>query len=305
MVARPACTRCGAPGPLAGHACHYCGATQVTPVAPGAEDPAVSNRPTAPIDRRSTGRRQDPGTLTGDGADLADDDPMAMEVEAGPGLAGRAPAGDARSGVASETEAGLGLADRPREAVAGDRAPAREARRFQGLAVPLVAAAVVVGIGYPLTALAVSQVGRLPATTTAVEGGPGVPQGSGSGAGLGEARLSGAITFVGPVTPVGCSGALPRLVTVGSGGDRFSILLNVPAGARAGTYPLAAATNAFVAVSRLAGPGETWTSLNVGRARGEVTVADDQSVSARFSGLAPVGGGAEDEVAGTVQVRCG
>ena len=190
--------------------------------------------------------------------------------------------------------------------VPDDLPPAREARRFQGWAVPAAAAAVVLGIGLPLTALAVSQVDRLPAGLgTAADRGSSEPTVPPPGP-RGTARLNGAVTFDGAALPLGCrAGTPPKIATIERGADKYSILVTVPVGAGAGSYPLQAATGTFVAVTRLAGGSQTWTSLNQAGATGAVTVAADGSLKAEFSGLAPVGGGAEGTVNGVLEAGCG
>ncbi len=213
-----------------------------------------------------------------------------------------APAADAPD----EGEVQLGADPVDEGASPGDLPPAQEARRFQGLMVPLVAAAVVLGIGVPLTALAVSQVGQLPATAPeARTSGPPAPAPVVVGApvGLGRARLAGSVTLDGAVTPLGCNdGRPPRLVLVGGGTDQYSIILTVPA--EAGTYQLEPSSGRFVAVTRILGGAQSWTSRERPGATGVVTVGGDRSVSARFSGLEPNGGGAEGSVDGNVEVRC-
>lgn len=198
-----------------------------------------------------------------------------------------------------------------REVVPPDLPEAQEARRIRGWAVPLVAGLVVVGVGYPLTALAVTQVTRVPAlaglapsepiedlTGTTLLDPVGAPK-------AGRARLSGAVTFEGPVTPIGCNPAMPSLATFGAGEARYSILVSVPAGSPAGLYPLQPTSPTFVAVTRLTGGAQTWTSLAKGGPTGDVTLRADRSVVARFRGLEPNGGGAAGTVDGSVEVRCG
>lgn len=195
-----------------------------------------------------------------------------------------------------------------RETLPAELPPPHEARRIQGIAVPLVAALVVLGIGFPLTALAVSQVGRLPSTTQLLPptdepgAGPGVP-GAAVRSGSGRARLTGAVTYEGPVTPIGCTTSTPRVATIDAGPNRFTVLTNAP-GVAPGTYPLATATGTFVAVSRATGGSQMWTSLGRAAATGEITIGADRSVSARFSGLEANGGGAEGTVDGTIEMRC-
>ena len=193
----------------------------------------------------------------------------------------------------------------PRESIPADLPPAREARRIRGLAVPIVAALLVVGIGYPLTALAVIQVGRLPSTPPGPEdpgeaflapSEPGVP--------AGRARLTGAVVFDGPAAPLGCQAGGPKLVTAGTGAESYSILLNLPAGSGPGAYPLESASTTFVSVSRSEGT-QAWSSLRRPRATGTINVGADGSLSARFQGLEATGGGAAGTVGGTVEVRCG
>ena len=196
------------------------------------------------------------------------------------------------------------------EAVPANLPPAFEARRIRGLAVPLVAAAVVLGIGLPLTALAVSQVGRLPATGDLLPS-PG-PEAADPGAtapavpgarGRGQLRLSGAVTYEGAATPVGCTGGPPKLATFERGAERFSILVNPPAVAP-GVYQLGTATATFVAVTKVAGGSQTWTSLGRGGARGSITIGANNVVLAQFSGLEGSGGGAEGTIEGVVELAC-
>lgn len=182
------------------------------------------------------------------------------------------------------------------ELVPDDLPPAQEARRFRGLAVPLVAAAVVVGIGYPLTALAVSQAGRLP-----VAAGDEDPA---EDVGKGRARLSGAFTYDGPVTPVGCAAGAPRLVTIEAEPQRYSVLISVSTGSAPGTYELEG-SKTFVALTQLLGGSQTWTSLGRTGATGQVTITAKGSVKAVFTGLQASGGGARGSVDGTVEVTCG
>jgi len=186
----------------------------------------------------------------------------------------------------------------PLAVIPDDLPPAREARRIQGMAVPLVAALVVVGIGWPLTALGVSQVGRLPSSEP--------PSSTETPGAAGRARLAGAVTFSGSATPAGClAGGTPRIVTLGSGAEMYSILMSVPPNSPPGTYAVGAAGGTFVAVTRLGGGSQTWSSLGQAQARGTVAVGADRSVAARFAGLAPNGGGAEGMVEGAVEARCG
>ena len=180
--------------------------------------------------------------------------------------------------------------------------PAREARRFRGLAVPLVAAAVVAAIGYPLTALAVSRV-RLPET-------PGQEQSSAEGGGVGprgrspRVRLSGAVTYDGPARPIECAGGTPILVTYGAGEDQVAIRLGLPSLVEPGSYEVKG-QDVFVAVTRLAGKGQTWSTRNQPDAAGRLQVHPDRSLSAQFSGLKPTGGAGEDTVQGSLEMRCG
>lgn len=196
------------------------------------------------------------------------------------------------------------------EDVPANLPPAFEARRIRGLAVPLVAAAVVLGIGLPLTALAVSQVGRLPATgdllpSPQAEGGdPGAAAPAAPGArGRGQLRLSGAVTYEGAATPIGCAGGPAKLATFEMGAERFSILVNPPAAAP-GVYQLGTATATFVAVTRVAGGSQTWTSLGRAGARGSITIGANNAVLAQFSGLEGSGGGAEGTIDGVVELAC-
>lgn len=229
--------------------------------------------------------------------------------------ADEAPDGEAPDGEAPDGEAPAEVADPPPGEPSGELPEglpaALEARRFRGLAVPLVAAAVVFGIGYPLTALSVSQVGRLPvvsgteAPSEEVAPDAAVPGAVAPGAvaSRGRARLRGAFSYDGPAVPLGCNAGTPRLVTLDAGPDRYSILLSVPPDSGPGTYQVAAAT--FVAVTRLVDGGQVWTSRGRANATGRVTVGTGRSVSAVFSGLEPNGGGAEGTVEGTVEVDCG
>jgi len=189
--------------------------------------------------------------------------------------------------------------------VSSDLLPPTEARRLQGLAVPVVAALVVVGIGLPLTAIAVSQVGRLPATSS---GPSSARNGSGpvtSALGLGgRAHLAGAITFDGPVFPGPCTAGPPRVVALDAGTARYSVVLRAPAGAGPGTYELTATSGAFVAVTREAGAPQTWSSIGQGGATGSLTVGSDGGVSARFRGLAAPAGAAAGTLEGSVEARC-
>lgn len=170
---------------------------------------------------------------------------------------------------------------------------------------PLVAALLVLGIGYPLTALAVTLVGRSVVQPSES------PEGSGEaflgssppGVPAGRARLTGAVTFNGPATPLGCQSGAPKLVTFGSGAEAYSLVLSVPAGSGPGTYPLSGTT--FVAVNRTGAPAQTWTSLRRPNARGSISLGADRSLSARFSGLEGAGSGVAGTVEGTVEVRCG
>ena len=206
-----------------------------------------------------------------------------------------------------------------REAIPEGLPPAPEARRIRGLAVPLVAALVVGGIGLPLTALAVSQVGRLPEVGALAPGpsteetGPGAP-GTGeagapesppAGGGRGQVRLSGALVYDGPATPVGCAAGAPKVVTANAGGGLVSIVLSTPAAAGPGTYPLAMATGTFVAVTRQGAVNQVWTSVLSAAAAGDITIRADRSVSASFRGLQPNAGGAQGTVDGAVEVTCG
>lgn len=274
MGATTDCPGCGAPQPLVGHTCHYCGTT----TGGGAATPTAD------------------GAAAADGA--ADD------------AEGRLAVTDDRredaEGAASEDGAD-GPSDEPADEVPAELPAAQEARRFRGLAVPLVAAAVVLGVGYPLTALAVSQVGRPPVAGSggaapeeaAAAAAPGpAPAGS-----TGRARLAGAVRHEGPVTPIGCSSGPPRLVTLVAGPDTYSILVGVPAEAAPGIYPVEG-TTAFVAVSRLAAGGQIWTTRGRAGATGTVTVGANRSVTAVFTGLEPDGGGAEGTVEGSVEVEC-
>lgn len=204
------------------------------------------------------------------------------------------------------------------EAIPADLPRAHEARRIRGLAVPLVAAVVVLGIGLPLTAVAVSQVGRLPATDLVPSSGgeaastvPGAaasrPAGQAApaaGGGRGQARLAGAVVYEGAISPIGCTGGPPKLALFEAGAERYSVLMNAP-GVAPGTYPLGTANATFVAVTKIAGGSQTWTSLGRAGAKGDITVGANSSVSARFSGLEGAGGGAEGTIEGTVEVRCG
>ena len=180
--------------------------------------------------------------------------------------------------------------------------PAREARRFRGLAVPLVAAAVVAAIGYPLTALAVSRV-QLAET-------PGEEQSAGGGGGAGSrarthrVRLSGAVTYDGSATPIECAGGTPILVTFGAGDEQVAIRLGLPSVVEPGNYPVKG-QEVFVAVTRLAGKGQTWSTRNQPDASGQLQVRPDRSVSAQFSGLKPSSGAGEGTVEGTLEMRCG
>jgi len=169
--------------------------------------------------------------------------------------------------------------------------PAREARRIQGVGVPLVAAALVAGIGLPLTALAVSLVDR-----SNQDPGP-LPVD-------GRARLSGAVTADGAASPVGCRPGAPVVLTVGSSEVRYSILLSVPTGATAGTYRLQPGTGTFVTVSQAA-TQRAWTSQGRAGATGEITLRRDGGVSARFSGLEPNSASETGTVDGAVEARCG
>lgn len=201
------------------------------------------------------------------------------------------------------------------ETIPADLPRAHEARRIRGLAVPLVAAAVVLGIGLPLTAVAVSQVGRLPATDLVPSSGgeaaptvpgevPNLPAGPAAGGGRGQARLAGAVAYEGTISPIGCTGGPPKLALFEAGAERYSVLMNAP-GVAPGTYPLGTANGTFVAVTKIAGGSQTWTSLGRAGAKGDITVGANSSVSARFSGLEGAGGGAEGTIEGTVEVRCG
>lgn len=203
------------------------------------------------------------------------------------------------------------------ETIPADLPRAYEARRIRGLAVPLVAAVVVLGIGLPLTAVAVSQVGRLPATdlvpssegegaSTLPGGGPvpNVPAAPAVGGGRGQARLAGAVVYEGAISPIGCTGGPPKLALFDAGAERYSVLMNAP-GAAPGTYPLGTANATFVAVTKIAGGSQTWTSLGRAGAKGDITIGTNSSVTTRFSGLEGAGGGAEGTIEGTVEVRCG
>lgn len=193
----------------------------------------------------------------------------------------------------------------PQEPVPGDLPPAQEARRVRGWAVPLVAAAVVLGVGCPLTALAVSQANRLPVVSGDEPASEldGTSPGSEAPGQKGRARLTGALTYDGPALPLGCSVGIPRVVTLESGADRFSILLSVPEGAIPGAYQVETPST-FVAVSRLVGGTQTWTSLGRTSATGRVVLNADRSVTAEFRGLEASGGGAEGTLDGTVEVHC-
>ena len=214
------------------------------------------------------------------------------------------PVGPEASGAGDQ-----GLEGHLHEAVPANPPPAFEARRVRGLGVPVVAAAVVLGLGWPLTALAVSQVGRLPATTDLLPSSPeegDVPGASGTptlARGNGQVRLSGAVAYEGAVTPIGCTGGPPKLATFGVGAERFSILVNPP-GVAPGGYPLGIASGTFVAVSKVAGKSQTWTSLGRAGAQGTITVGANGAVVAQFSGLEGSGGGAEGKIDGQVEMRC-
>jgi hypothetical protein len=211
-------------------------------------------------------------------------------------------------GAAAPTAAPVsGPGPEAQEPVPPDLPPAKEARRIRGLAVPVVAGLVVVGIGYPLTALAVTKVGQQQAPSgegaagasgDGPRGGPSAPA-----AATGRARLGGAVIYDGPVMPLSCSPTM-RLGTFQAPAGRFSILVSVPAGAESGTFPLRASTDSFVVVAQLTSQSPTWTSLAQTASAGQATVRADRSVTAEFSALQPGGGGAKGTVDGNVELRC-
>jgi len=117
-------------------------------------------------------------------------------------------------------------------------------------------------------------------------------------------RLTGSVTFNGPATTLRCTAGAPRIVTFDVGGSMYSALMSVPPPAAPGGHPLDA-SGPFVAVSHLVGGQEVWTSRNHSRATGTLNVGADGTVSARFRGLEPGGGGAAGTVDGEVESRCG
>lgn len=179
---------------------------------------------------------------------------------------------------------------------AADISPPGEAKRIRGLAVPLVSALVVAAVGLPLTAAAVALVSRTsqPRVGTVVAG----------AATAGRARLAGAVTADGPVSPIGCRAGDPVVVSVASGEERYSILINVPPGAAVGTYTLQPDAEAFVTVSRATNQ-QTWTSRGRPGAAGEITVREDRRVWASFRGLQASNRRTSGTVDGAVEVRCG
>jgi len=208
-----------------------------------------------------------------------------------PGLA----AGSTCDSCGAEVPTG-GAADDHASGVAPE---ARDAKRIGGLAVPLVAAIVVAGIGLPLTAVAVTLVNR----TNEPEGARAAG-GSRTAVGSGRARLLGAVAADATATPVGCRPGEPLLIAVGQGDERYSILLSVPMGATVGTYSLGPGADAFITVVRTTS-GQSWTSRDRNAATGEITLHDDRRASARFRGLEASSERSSGTVEGAVEVRCG
>lgn len=167
-----------------------------------------------------------------------------------------------------------------------------EATRIRGIAIPLVAAALVLGLGGPLTALAVSLTGN---TDVKV----GTARDSSS-----RARLAGAVTVEGSATNIGCLPGAPLVLILGDGTDGYSVVIGLPPSAAVGSYPLQPRADAFVVVSRLRPGGQTWTSVGRKGASGVVTIDADHSVSARFGGLETTGTDLSGTVGGSVEARC-
>lgn len=170
--------------------------------------------------------------------------------------------------------------------------PPGEATRIRGLAVPLVAAAVVLGIGGVLTALSLALVGR-----PDVSARPAPSSAS-------RARLSGAVDVEGTATNLGCLPGAPLVLIVNDGSFGYSVLIGVPPSPVVGSYALESGTGAFITVSKLGAEGQTWTSKGRQRASGVVTIEADRSVSARFGGLEIVGPAFSGIVGGSVEARC-
>ena len=206
-------------------------------------------------------------------------------------VCGADPTGDTAGPV---TDPATPMADGADDPPATDSSPPAEAKRIRGLAVPLVSALVVAGVGLPLTAAAVALVRRTSQPGTEIAG----------SAPPGRARLAGAVTADGPVTPVGCRAGDPVVLSVASGAERYSILINVPPGAAAGTYTLQPDAEVFITVSRATNQ-QAWTSRGRSGAAGEVTVREDRRVSASFRGLQASNPRTSGTVDGAVEVRCG
>lgn len=187
-----------------------------------------------------------------------------------------------------------------RQPVPPDLPPAPKATRVRGVAVPLVAAAIVAGVGYPLTALAVSQAGRLSAALSSLSGDEGGTGPAVTGAPIRRARVSGAVDYEGPVTPVGCESGVPSIMLFQIGTDQYDIQLGLNSETRAGSYPVGGTT--FVQIKRQTGRFVIWSSWTRPNAKGLVRVGADRSVSASFSGLESDGDGT---VEGSVEVTCG
>jgi len=167
-----------------------------------------------------------------------------------------------------------------------------EATRIRGYAVPLVAAAVVLGIGGVLTALSLALVGR-----PDVSAKPAPSSAS-------RARLAGAVNVEGTATNLGCLPGAPLILIVNDGSSGYSVLIGVPPSPVVGSYALEPGTGAFITVSKLGGEGLTWTSKGRERASGVVTIEADRSVSARFGGLGLIGPAFSGIVGGSVEARC-
>ena len=134
---------------------------------------------------------------------------------------------------------------------------------------------------------------------------PAAGQGAGGGrVRPGRVRLSGAVTYDGPATPIECAGGTPILITFGAGKDQVAIRLGLPSVAPAASYPLKG-PDVFVAVTRLAGKGQSWSTRNQPEAQGQLQVKPDRSVVGQFSGLKPGSGEADGTGDGTLEARCG
>lgn len=169
---------------------------------------------------------------------------------------------------------------------------ADEATRIRGYAVPLVAAAVVLGIGGVLTALTLTLVGRPDASAK-----PAPSSAS-------RARLSRAVNVEGTATNLGCLPGAPLVLIVNDGRYGYSVLIGVPPSPAVGSYALESGTGASITVSKLGVDGQTWTSKGRERASGVVTIEPDRSVSARFGGLELGGPAFSGIVGGSVEARC-